>query len=169
MVLFAALLAFAAASYLVVDRLGGDKKINRPGLWRNTAEMALEYPLTGTGLGSFKYVFPRYQEVNPDRRFSHAEGDWIQYFAETGAVGVLLLLAFGVGLVRVLLRGLSRRGSRRALAAGGFVGLAGIVLHGFVDTSLHIPANMVAATVLLGGTVGPVREGTGPSRKGDLA
>jgi O-antigen ligase len=159
--------ASAGSSVSVLERLWpGGRFLNRPRLWENTLEMAFEYPVCGTGLGTFNYVFPRYQRFGYDRRFTHAEGDWIQYLAEAGLVGFLGLLAFGLLLLRRALRSIRGGGPRAALTGGALVGLVGIALHGLVDISLHIPANMVAASILLGGLLGQLECGgeTTPER-----
>jgi hypothetical protein len=139
----------------VLDRLvPKGRYLNRPRLWRDTLEMTSHYPVAGTGLGTYPYIFPRHQTFDPERNFSHAESDCIQYLSETGVVGFGLLLAFGALVCARLLRLLRASGKDRAMVAGVAVGVVGIVLHGMVDVNLHIPANMLAAAVLFGGLLG---------------
>jgi O-antigen ligase len=116
--------------------------------------MALQYPVAGTGLGTFTYIFPRYQTFEPDRNFSHAESDCVQYLTETGFVGWLLLLAFGGVAGARALRALRRGGGQRPMMIGATIGLLAVALHGIVDVNLHIPANMLAAAVFVGGFLG---------------
>ena len=157
---------FAAAATLapsisVLERLLPEGRyLNRPRLWKDVVRMSFRYPLAGTGGGTFPYIYPRYQSFAPDREFTHAEGDWVQALSESGAVGAAALLALFVVLVRGWARDMRKLPSRRGLLMGAGVGVLAIVLHGMVDVSLHRPANMVAAVVLLGGLVGRLR---GPS------
>jgi hypothetical protein len=44
-------------------------------------------------------------------------------------------------------------GGTRRLLIGGLFGLGGIILQGIRDISLHIPSNMFAVTILLGGLI----------------
>ena len=147
----AALAARLGNSESVLERLvPSGRYLNRPRLWRDTLRMAVDHPVLGTGLGSFPYVFPRYQTFDSERQFTHAEGDWIQYLAETGLAGSLLLLVFAGVLFRTIWRALRTNDANRSLAFGAGVALAGVVLHGLLDSSLHIPANLIAAGVLAG-------------------
>ncbi len=159
-----ALLATMGRSTSVLERfLPEGNFMNRPRLWKEAMRMTLEFPLCGTGIGTFTYVFPRYQSFAPDREFTHAEGDWVQNVAETGFVGGLALLVFAILLWRRMIRALKAPTRTRAIVIGGGIGIAGIALHGLVDVSLHIPSNMLAVTVLLGGLLGLTAppEGTG--------
>jgi O-antigen ligase len=54
-------------------------------------EMGKAFPHTGTGLGTFKFVFPGYQDYRIDTLIDYAHNDWLQLFAETGWVGVLII------------------------------------------------------------------------------
>ncbi len=150
----AALVATVGSSTSVLERFRPEGNyLNRPRLWKEALKMTLDFPVSGTGLGSFYYVFPRYQSFAPDREFTHAEGDWVQTVSETGAVGSAALLLFAYLLIRRMIRSLRTAGRTRWLLTGGLVGLVGIILHGFLDISLHIPSNMFAATLLLGGLI----------------
>ncbi len=155
LLLVAALAGTLGRSTSVLERiLPSGRYLNRPRLWANVLSMAGRYPALGTGLGTFPYVFPRYQEFEPSRRFTHAESDWFQQLAEGGAVGFLLWVLFAFLLARKLWKLAGGSPGRRGLAVGGAVGLAAIGVHGLVDVSLHIPANLLAATVLAGGLLG---------------
>jgi O-antigen ligase len=151
-------LAAQGKSQSVLERLvPAGRYLNRPRLWRNALEMALSYPVTGTGMGTFALVFPRHQKFASDREFLHAESDWVQVAAEGGILGLCLLVVLGIGILKTTASAWRSGGSRRALMAGASVGLVAVFLHGFVDVSLHIPANLLAFGVLLGSL--PVRTG----------
>jgi O-antigen ligase len=165
-IVLAAIVAVAGPGTSAAERaeLTGRWK-NRPRLWKDVLVMTAAHPVAGTGEGSFRYVSPRYQSFDDEREFVHAEGDWIQFLAETGIVGFLLMALFCGSVVRRTLRLVRGRGSTGMLAAGALVGLFSVLFHGFVDTSLHIPANLVAAAVLVGGVVMPrVEAGKGEHR-----
>ena len=76
-------------------------------LWKDTWTMFLDKPVFGHGLGSFRALHPLYQsqEYKKQREFGleyahrrlkplteHSHNDWFQYLAETGIVGVTLLV-----------------------------------------------------------------------------
>jgi len=130
---------------------------DRGDLAKLTYRMIGEQPALGTGLGSYRWVFPSYK----DERFGiyfyeHAHNDYLEVLSEQGIVG-FSLLASGVLLILVpMIRAFG--GSRDALVRGTlFASIAGCVslmIHGLVDFNFQIPANAVYFFFLLGlGTV----------------
>jgi hypothetical protein len=69
-------------------------------IWGLTLEMIKERPLFGTGLGNYKWRYldtlhAFYREWNLKARYTQwAHNEYLQWIAETGAVGALLLAAF---------------------------------------------------------------------------
>ena len=125
---------------------------DRPLYWSNTAGIVADFPLFGTGLGTFASVYSAYEKRGgTEMRLVHAHNDYLEYLSELGVVGALLL--FGIVLyiaVRAFLAWRKRRNTEaRGLALGGIVSLAGIGLHAVTDFNLRIPANMVLFTVVL--------------------
>jgi hypothetical protein len=66
----------------------------------------------------------------------------------------------GAGILAATRSAWRAGGTRRALATGASVGLVAVFVHGFVDVSLHIPANLLAFGVLVGSL--PWRADGGP-------
>ena len=125
---------------------------DRPLYWANTADIVGDFPLFGTGLGTFASAYNAYEtRGGSEMRLDHAHNDYLEYVAEIGVLGALLLLG---GILYIVVQAfLASRNRRnleaRGLALGGIVSLAGIGLHTFTDFNLHIPANMVLFTVVL--------------------
>ncbi|PYQ09996.1 MAG: hypothetical protein DMH00_12050 [Acidobacteria bacterium] len=46
----------------------------RMAVWRKTAEIIRDFPLAGTGVGTFQYVFPRYREATTTARGDRGRG-----------------------------------------------------------------------------------------------
>jgi O-antigen ligase len=103
----------------------------------NAIELARDFPLTGAGPGSFYTAFMRYP--GPEIRSYHdfAENDYIQFLAETGLVGVLLV------------RSLPVMALARGMAFAALMGVCAIAMHSSVDFNLQIPANAFAFMILL--------------------
>jgi O-antigen ligase len=121
---------------------------------RAVVPILAEYPVLGIGLGTFEYVYPRYQpaEARGFRRELH--NDWLQLMVETGIVGFLIVFAGFVGLMKNLVTLWWRREDPFAVGVGiGSIGalFAGAV-HSLFDFSLHIPANGItlAAVAAIG-------------------
>lgn len=125
---------------------------DRPLYWSNTAGMIKDFPLFGTGLGTFVSVYPAYEKrAGAEMLLVHAHNDWLEYVTELGLVGSLFLLG---GVLFIVARSyLAWRGRRdpeaRGLALGGLVSLLGAGVHALTDFNLHIPANMLLFTVVL--------------------
>lgn len=129
---------------------------DRPQYWAGTVEIIRDFPLFGTGLGTFASAYGPYEKAaSTELRLVHAHNEFLEYAAELGLVGVVLLVGGILYLaVSAYLAWRQRRNPQaRALALGGLVALAGAGLHAVTDFNLHIPANMVLFTVVLGLTL----------------
>ncbi len=110
-----------------------------------TMEMAGDKIVTGWGAGSFRYMFPQYQQYYPEihlrgRRtmfWEYAHNDYAQGLAELGIVGLGIcgsILLYWLGkLVRA-------RFFLRPPLLLGFAGLCMTLLHSRVDFQAHNPA-----------------------------
>lgn len=125
---------------------------DRPLYWANVMGMIRDFPLFGTGLGTFASAYPAYEKRGgPEMLLTHAHNDYLEYVSELGLVGGLLLFGGIVYLaVRAFLAWKERRNPEvKGLALGGIVSLAGMGLHALTDFNLHIPANMLLFSVVL--------------------
>jgi len=157
---------FLAVSFLVItliclyigikatlERFALDKLLSerRPIVWSNVTSIIGDYPLFGTGLGTFAAVYPAYEQKLTPPHFSHAHSDYLEYLAELGVVGMILLLG---GILFMLASSFlvwreRRHPEVKGLALGGIVAVVNILIHSIADFNLHIPANMVLFTVVL--------------------
>jgi putative inorganic carbon (HCO3(-)) transporter len=111
----------------------------------------------GTGVGTYRWVFPAYK----DERFGiyfyeHAHNDILELLIEQGIVG-FSLLALGLSLLFFRIVKAYGRGRDPLIQGALFASIAGCVaflVHGLVDFNFQIPANAVYFFALLGlGTV----------------
>lgn len=127
----------------------------RPVVWSNTLGMTRDFPLLGTGLGTFNEVYSAYENRwLGQSHYTHAHNDYLEYTAELGVVGMVFLLGGVVFLLATtFLVWRSRRHPEiKGLALGGMVAVINMMLHSIGDFNLHIPANMVVFTVILAAT-----------------
>lgn len=118
-------------------------------IFRDTLGMIRDFPLGGSGLGTFRYVFPFYRERSLwDTPIAHPESDWLMLAAEAG-IPALLLAALGVGW---LLRcAWSMRGRPSWPLRWGILSAAlAALMHGFVDVPAHRTALGWWILVMLG-------------------
>ena len=67
----------------------------RPYFWRDTINLIKDYPVVGTGLGTYKYIFPVYRTFPLEWGFlSYAHNDYLHLTAEAGGIGLIFILAF---------------------------------------------------------------------------
>lgn len=112
-------------------------------MFRGTANIFLDHPIKGCGLGTHVAVYPRYETSYDGRLVDHAHNDYIEILAEMGILGGLCAAAFLVIFFRDARRVFEAEQGHfsRALHAGAITAVSGILLHSFVDFNLHIPSN----------------------------
>jgi O-antigen ligase len=125
--------------------------VGRLTIWRDTLRVIRDFPVFGTGIGTFAEAMFVYQQSARQVLFNHAHNEYLQIAAEGG----LLLLTFVVAGVMVL-----AWAARRALAEdtstyryvriGACAGLTAIAVQSVWETGLRAPANLVLAAILAG-------------------
>lgn len=142
-------------------------------LWRDAGRIYRDFPLLGTGLGTFERIYPHYKSFIWKMPYTHAENDYLQAAAELGVWGWVslagLLLTFFLMILfwnpppregaRTPLsrsRAVCWEISNRALVAGCSAGVLALGLQSMVSFNFSIPANALLFTVFLALTVGRV-------------
>lgn len=129
-----------------VDREGRDD------MARDTLVMVRDFPLTGTGAGSFYSTYPMYNSGGLRFGFiKHVHNDYLE-FASTLGLPAFGLLGFCVLLTlwQSIRAQLKRR--NRLLQGMGFaasMAIVALLIHSFVDFNLQIPANAATFMVVL--------------------
>jgi O-antigen ligase len=123
--------------------------ISRDDIWLESLEIVKDYPLLGSGLGTFRYVYPMYQMTNSKVFFAHAENEYLEFLTDTGVVGVSLVLGIIVSFFFIVVRGWFRRSDvfLKSIAAGAIASCVAIMVHGLTDFNTRIPANMFILSV----------------------
>ncbi|HVT88807.1 MAG TPA: O-antigen ligase family protein [Tepidisphaeraceae bacterium] len=139
----------------IFERLGTLRNIDAEdgGRWQTIKDVAVawrQFPLFGTGLGTFQYVYPMYDHTNVPRIATHAENEYAQLMTETGLVGVTLFLVFiGMVVAKFIRVVRSQRSSLQASAFGICFGMIAVFIHSNTDFGQHVPANAILAASLL--------------------
>ena len=122
-------------------------------IYELTLEAIRNSPLLGTGLGTFKWVFPTYRTEDVPFTVEFAHNDYLENTLELGIPAAILLAASVVLLAIACARGVFRR-RRNAIIPG--IGVAASLLvgvHACFDFSLQIPAVSLSYLLLLGAGV----------------
>jgi O-antigen ligase len=125
----------------VIDR---DLAMGRSVVWETTKPLIKDFPVVGTGFGTYELAYRRYQPQSLGRiLYEHAHNDYLQMLAETGWIGFALWVAFFVFfLVCVIYKWFKNRAPDSiAMGAGGIASTVSILVHSFGEFNLQIPAN----------------------------
>jgi O-antigen ligase len=123
----------------------------RPRYWTTVMRIVKDFPLFGTGLGTFGLVYEAYETLGLSGMLVHAHNDYLEYLSELGILGFALLAA-GVLFITVdsFLTWAKRRNPEvKSLALGGLVSVFVMLVHSLTDFNLHIPANALLFTMIL--------------------
>ena len=111
-----------------------------------------DYPLTGSGGGTFYTVFPHYsQVVLQGDYYTHAHNDYLELAGDLGIPAFLLLAVF-VLLTLKRAFAMQYRADSKLRRGTGFTVLMVIgwlLIHSAVDFNLYIPANAFTCVILL--------------------
>jgi len=119
-------------------------------VWSETVPIVREFPLVGTGLGSFGSIYPYWK--TQDAASTTATSSFLQCAVESGAIGLGLVAAAALWSVCRLPVCLRRVGTADRTLAYGLIGAAlGFSLWSVVHWAVELPAVAISASAL-GGT-----------------
>ena len=134
--------------------------------------MIRDYPLFGTGLGTFEEAYPAYKTpaLGQGMGLTHLHNDWGETLTDTGVLGLICMIWGYVALLVWLVRRWFRQTSTLAMSVGlgaiGALTCAGV--HSLLDFGLRMPANAVTLAAIVGlgvaGMKGDGRRGKGGFR-----
>ncbi|MCJ7524329.1 MAG: O-antigen ligase family protein [Candidatus Aminicenantes bacterium] len=122
---------------------------NRIDYWANTLAMFRDFPLFGTGLGTFKYAYFLYGRETGF--VNHAHNEYVESLSEMGVLAFMVFFALLAFLVFSLLRmWIARRHPEvKPVVLGVLTALFAAIFHSFFDFSLRIPANAFLFLMIL--------------------
>jgi O-antigen ligase len=118
---------------------------------RYTIPLIKDYPVFGSGPGSFYVTFPRYRPPTVVSFFEYAHNDYAQFAAESGLLGFGLMGLFVLMTLFVALKAQWQRRDplMRGMSFACVMGTIAILIQAWVEFNLQIPANVVLFMVLL--------------------
>jgi O-antigen ligase len=116
---------------------------------RQSLGMLRDFPLFGTGLGTWSEIFPMYQGYPLLAvGFPYAHNEYVQWFEETGLIGFALLAALCAEYLSAVLRPVPPDAARRRAIL--LATAAAAAVHSVVDFGLRLPSNALLFAVVLG-------------------
>jgi O-antigen ligase/tetratricopeptide (TPR) repeat protein len=116
---------------------------SRLDFWKGSLQIIKDFPVTGSGVGTFVDIYPSYQTVNGYLTVSHAHNDYIELAVEAGIIGIFLAGSF---IVIVCYKTYTVFRARKDaysvyIYMGSVTGLFSILIHSVTDFNFHIGAN----------------------------
>ncbi len=154
--------------FMRIRDASGHVREGRLDIWTDSAQITRDFPVFGTGWGTFEVIYPTYRDVGG--LHPHAHNDYLEILTDSGLVGVILA---GTFFWAVLPPAWQRYRRRRdpymiALFQGSFAGIVYMAVHAVVDFNFHVPANallFVLLLALLASSANTRRHGIGRARK----
>jgi O-antigen ligase len=137
----------------------GEHQALRTALWARALDLAREAPWRGTGPATYSH----HHAVSTDADLRWAHHEYLQQAAETGWVGLVLVLLLVAWLFAYLWWG-RRRGLARTVAGASAVTV--VALHATVDHVLHTAVVPLTLAVLVGWATADPRARGGPGSPG---
>ena len=113
-------------------------------VWRTVDKIIKDYPLTGIGPGNeaFNAVYPRY--MDPRYPALSAYSIYLEHIVEMGYIGFFTFLSLILTALRHAWLQINRlkitRDAKGLWAIGALAGMAGLLVHGVVDTVWYRPS-----------------------------
>ena len=117
----------------------GQIRDGRTTLWQDSLNIIRDFPVLGSGFGTFQLIYPSYKTLPDHSFFVHAHNDYIELLTDGGVIGFLLaswfvavVLRHGWKMVRV------RRDQYAVLVGiGAMSGIFAMLMHSVTDFNMH--------------------------------
>jgi len=130
----------------------GDISEHRLVIWKDSLHTMKDFPLTGTGFGSFIDIYPKYRTWSGDKIADHAHNDYLELFTDGGVIALFLYGWFALSVLYNSFKTFTKRREIYSiyLFIGSTSGIIAILIHSISDFNLHIGANGLYFFFLLG-------------------
>ena len=120
--------------------------------WGVAMQIFKDFPVAGTGFGTFSDIFLLYRPDSMPTTFRHAHNEYIQLLTEGGVLGlfmILIPLAYFFLRFNPLVKD-ARDSELRYLQSGIFAGIIAVLIHNTVEFNMRVPANAYLFSLMLG-------------------
>jgi O-antigen ligase len=128
-----------------------DAGVNRLDAWRMGFDITRDFPLSGSGLGTFRFVSPLYQPATLRGGFHQTHNDYLNLSADLGVFGLILGLLFLFGWFRSVFKTSEHPGIFRPAAAAAFAAsVSAMAVHSIGDFNLQVASNGMLFAMVTG-------------------
>jgi len=119
--------------------------------WPATISMVQDFPIFGSGFGTYRYTYFLYDIDEGGKWSTHAHNDYLEAVAEGGIMGsVLFFLLIGMVIYSIVKMWMIRRHPEiKMIGIGIITSLFAASFHSIFDFSLHIPSNVFVFMLVL--------------------
>jgi len=155
-IIFFLLLVFLIDINPILERFKNINADQRILVWKDCYQAIKDFPLFGSGLGTFKYIYPLYKEnLKAAVDYHYAHNDYIHLLVETGLLGFSCLMIGIIILFKDAIKFLNYNAKIRNsfgyfITLGALSGIISILVHSLADFNLHIPSNALYFTTMIG-------------------
>jgi O-antigen ligase/tetratricopeptide (TPR) repeat protein len=127
---------------VMFDQQGRFREL-RPRIWRESIGIIKDFPVTGTGWGTFENVFPTYKTFMTKHFDYYAHNDYIETLTSGGIISLVLIGWFLGNVFLQIRKTLARRRDSYAvyLTWGSLAAILAIFIHSSLDFILQNGAN----------------------------
>ncbi len=120
--------------------------------WQVAWRAAQEFQPFGSGLGTYRFAYPRLQQGPADSTFYRAENQFLDALVTAGYVGLTLYLLMWLLLLRSVWRltRLARDAADQGIAIAAALLLATQTVHACFDFAMYVPAHFLPFALLSG-------------------
>ena len=120
-------------------------------IWRATFDMVENLPWSGFGPGTFRIVYPSFGSAADRSSRNYVHNDYLQIYAELGAIGLTCCMLLGGAVAWRWLRRLKRRkASEGTMAINAlFWGMCAVGAHSVFTYNFYVPATLVMFGLVL--------------------
>jgi O-antigen ligase/Tfp pilus assembly protein PilF len=126
--------------------------LNRLLVWEDILSIIKDFPVFGTGFGTFVYIYPGYRTAHRQFIFNHAHNDYLELATDGGIIAIVLAVWFIASLLLKVWRKFRIRRERYSifLFYGVIAGLVALAIHSISDFNLHNGANSIYFSFMVG-------------------
>ena len=151
------------------EQLADSDGVARYHVWKDALGIVIDYPVFGTGAGTFSIVFPRYQTRYSAVSFEHAENDYIEVMTDLGISGLVICLAMIIVFFSFIIKAWHQRKNAfvQCIGLGLMTSCIAIGVHSATDFNMRLSANAMLLTVIVGIAVAVVQHAKPTIRSSD--
>ena len=150
--IFLSIIGFSAISYRLKTVLSPFQALSgRIEVLKDGPRIIADFPVFGTGLGTFSEIYQKYKTFAPEFTYKFAHNEPLQLMIETGILGFLLVIVYLVLYLKDIVACWFKRRHPFAvyLTLGFGIGIFAVGFHSFFDFVFHVPAiNILFFTLL---------------------